>query len=244
MAGHIRPHYRPYINNRLESFFDQKEPDMTFKRYLFDSGGYVARRRNIKISVKEYADCLNRFKVPVGFNLDTNDVEESLRNQAFLEGACKHTYIIPVYHGSDYYSEYRDLIDDFVKRYQFIAVGGIAGGFFAHAIQDEFFKHVFRRTRDQVKVHALGVTREQTLKTFPFFCCDSTSWQGPGRYGNGRAVKTSRKLSFYNKKLHYTMKIIEEMKWFNKLESDITSLWERRGVVWKDDVWGIHEIKN
>ena len=245
-AGALRPSYFPHIDERLESYYEYQKTEPTikrFRRYLLDSGGFVARTRGIEIDVTQYAEFINKHKVPVAFNLDTNDVQETLNNQKYLDNACPQSIIIPVYHASDYVGNSRELIDDYCRDYKYIAMGGYAFVSRTQEQSDEFMKHVFRRTTDKIKVHGLGMSGTRLPKIFPYFSVDSTTWKSPARFANGRAYTEIKGYKKYAKAMHYDSRLIMEIKIFRRLEQEFTSLWEKRGVHWKDDIWGINESK-
>lgn len=222
------------VENRLESFYslNKKRGSVEFKNYLLDSGGFVARTKNIIISVQEYAAYINRYGIKQAFNLDTNDTKATLENQKYLE---KHTnaYILPIYHASDWTSGDL-LIDKFIADgYPYIALGGMAGVTNSRVAEQQFLAHCFKRTRDKVKVHGLGKTAIPTLERFPFYSVDSTSWLSFARYGNSLSddnLMTQMKA----KRKHYLPNTYEEIIRWKQVEREINQLWERRGIVWKD----------
>lgn len=55
----------------------------------------------MKIDVQDFVAFLNKYDVEFAFNLDTNDIEESLSNQRTLD-LNTNTYIMPVYHGVEW----------------------------------------------------------------------------------------------------------------------------------------------
>ena len=226
--------------NKLESYWSLKTlKDLSyitkFDFYLADSGGFVARNKGTVISVEQYAKWLNKWNIPYAFNLDTMDVYETQDNQYYLQ---QHTnsYILPVYHLSDYLSGERELIQDFIDaRYPYIALGGIAGvvpppNFDIH----EFFRYAFRHTLDKIRVHGLGITSKTWLETYPFYSVDSTSWLAPGRFGRMASIQDERVQRYYAKKVHYLESIGEDLTYWIELENYITRLWEKRGVTWTD----------
>lgn len=220
---------------RLESFntLKRKQPSSQFSCLLLDSGGFVARTKGIIISVAEYANYINNHAVKYAFNLDTNDLDETLANQKYLE---KHTnaYIIPIYHESDYKEGNGKLLHNFIKDgYDYIATGGTAGTQGSQDARTDFFDYVFAHTRDTIKVHGLGVTANSLLQRYPFYSVDSTSWLGAARYGNSSATKDKR-VALVRSKEHYIKTTEIEVKHWIKVEAQITKMWAKRGIVWED----------
>jgi len=207
-----------------------KRHNEKFDKILIDSGGYSARTRGVNVKIDDYARYINENNIKTAFNLDTNSVEETMRNQKYLE---KHTgsYIIPIYHYSDYVSKTnRRLLDSFIEGYNYISIGGVAGmklGKRAEVLYD----YVFNKTKDKTKVHGLGITSEKILEKYPFYSVDSTSWLAFSRYGNSCSIKDPRLTKFYNKEVHYSKRNEMEIQHYLKMEKYITNLWEKRGVV-------------
>jgi hypothetical protein len=201
-----------------------------FDKIFLDSGGYSARTRGVIVKVDDYAKYINENDIKIAFNLDTMSVEETMQNQKHLE---KHTssYIVPIYHHSDYVSKKnRRLLDSFIERYNYISIGGVAGmrlGKGAEVLYD----YVFNKTKDKTKVHGLGITSEKILETYPFYSVDSTSWLAFCRYGNSCSIKDPRLTKFYNKAVHYSERLAMEIQHYLKMEKQITRLWDKRGVI-------------
>lgn len=217
--------------HRLESFHSlgKKEPSKGFI-LLLDSGGFVARTRGVPIALQTYISYINRHDVKYAFNLDTNDLKETLSNQQILEKETK-AYIIPIYHLSDYL-ENRELLQDFTSKYPYISVGGVAGENSPISLQEEFYRYVFRHTLDKTKVHGLGITAQPMLERYPWFSVDSTSWLSAARFGNTRTTDDELIAKFNAKKNHYLVNTKAEVEWWINLEEYVTELWAKRGVIW------------
>lgn len=201
--------------------------------YLLDSGGFSARVRGVKISVKEYAQYLNKHKVKFAFNLDPPDNHESLQNLYYLQENTD-TYIIPIFHGQEYEdSKWRPILDYYIDNYPFIALGGIAESRGDRSGRERFFDYVFSKTKDKVAVHGLGTTQQSLLKRYPFYCVDSTSWMQMMRFGSSK-VYSKKMAKVKARKNHYTQNIDDDIQWWLKLEADMTKLWLKRGVNWSD----------
>lgn len=222
-------------NCRLESFYSlsRKAPSTGFD-LLLDSGGFVARTKGIVISVEDYAKYINTFGVKKAFNLDTNDLEETLANQKYLDENCPNCYIIPIYHLSDYLKD-RGLLKQFIDDgYPYIGIGGVAGEGSPVKLQKQFYDYIFNITRDKIKLHGLGITSEPILERYPWYSVDSTSWLSFARYGNSKS--NSRKMAMVKAKgKHYLQNTQEEAHHWAMLERKMTYLWKQRGVVWDND---------
>jgi hypothetical protein len=222
------------VQRYLQSFFYLQKYNLSDllkgKDLLMDSGGFTARTAGKPISVEAYAKWLVANDVRLAFNLDTNDLGETLRNQKYLE---KHTraYIIPIYHLSDYL-EARELLQDFMH-YPYIGLGGVAGERGNVSIKDELYRYVFRHTRDRVRVHGLGITSDYECRNYPFYSVDSSSWLSMARYG--RSLFESELLAHYRSKTQpWLDNSLHECRNWLKWEADCTALWHARGVRWKE----------
>lgn len=205
-----------------------------FKSVLVDSGGFTIRTKNLPFNIQTYVDYINKNNIKLAFNLDTNDLEESLENQRILETKTK-AKILPVYHLSDFVNpKNRDIIDEYVKKYDYISTGGMAGVPHSKELLLKFLSFVFSKTRDKVKVHGLGITSQKILLKYPFYSCDSTSWQSMMRYGSSAVNKNKKVLKFKAKTLHYLENTEDEIKHWVNLQNKITALWLKRGISWKD----------
>lgn len=218
--------------NRLESYWSlkKKAPSQGFT-LLLDSGGFVARLKGTKIDVSEFAKFVNEHKVTMAFNLDTNDLEETLENQKHLEQNTS-AYILPVYHYQDYESGDRSLLQEWIKLYPYIGIGGVVGAKATEEQMDGFFRYVFKHTQDKTKLHGLGITTQKWLEAYPWFSVDSTSWLGAARFGNSKSESDKILSSFNAKNVHYLTVTLQEAKWWARLEQYITELWDKRGVKW------------
>ena len=207
-----------------------------FQNILLDSGGYTARMQNVQIDVKDYANFINKNDIQLAFNLDTNDVKETLFNQGFLETNTS-AYILPVYHFSDYTdNEHKHLLDEMIGNYSYISIGGVAGMKLG-ARKEIFYDYVFSKiskVRNQCKVHGLGITGKNVLEKYPFYSVDSTSWLAFQKFGSSKVVKDKKMRQFLCKTIHYNKRNEIEIRHYLHIEKYITSLWEKRGVKWDE----------
>ncbi len=217
--------------HRLESFHSlgKKEPSKGFT-LLLDSGGFVARTKGVPINLDTYINYIKKHEIKFAFNLDTNDLEQTLSNQRKLIEST-NCYIIPIYHLSDYLQN-RELLHDFINEFPYISVGGVAGENSPISLQEEFYKYVFHHTADKTKVHGLGITAQPMLERYPWFSVDSTSWLSAARFGNTRTTDDEIIAKFNAKKNHYLVNTKAEVEWWLALEQYATDLWTKRGVIW------------
>lgn len=116
------------------------------------------------------------------------------------------------------------------------------------------FKKIFSMfdPKNPPKFHALGCSHQELLEQYPFYSCDSTTWQNCARYGE---VHSFHKLDFKMNRSLTVSKLnpqgmsIDQLHCYmtgdadlrlrlcvesaKKLEAYLTELWERRGIKWK-----------
>ncbi len=205
----------------------------SFDNLLVDSGGYTIRRLGLKVDNNAYINYLNNNKVEIAFNLDTNNLQESLENLKLLHEKTR-TKILPVYHLSEYLNKKeKNIIDYYISKYDYIALGGVAGVRSRGKLLEEFLSFVFLKTRDKIKIHGLGITSKKLLIKYPFYSVDSTSWQSIIRFGQSSTDIHKRLLKYKTKNLNYMKNLIMEIEYWNKSEEDITRLWDIKGITWK-----------
>lgn len=135
---------------------------------LLDSGAFSAWSRGKQISIQEYAEYLAKWQPQEYFNLDViGDPEGTERNQRHLESLGLAP--IPVFH----LGEPMILLDELVKRYGVIGLGGTVGK--PHIQRREWLSKVYSR-HPSVKFHGLGITNRALLEAYPFYSVDSTWW--------------------------------------------------------------------
>lgn len=207
-----------------------------FGDIFIDSGGYTARRNDVNINVGDYQYFLemNKDYISLAANLDVNEVDIALENQKVLEEAYP---VLPVYHWIDFKNKRQDLLEEWCKKYKYIALGGIAGMAVPKATMKNFFNFCFRTIiKYKTKVHGFGICIPELLKTYPFYSVDSTSWLASAKFGRkfefknlrfeAGEEKIGRALAQNNYKFQ-TLQAIQEML---KLEQEITKLWKLRGI--------------
>lgn len=204
-----------------------------------DSGGFTARQQDISPSIKEYIQFL--LTIPknnmVYANLDTSSTEESLSNQKEMEKAGLHP--LPVFHFSEYRDGRLDLLQEWCKKYSYIAIGGVAKVGLTPGQQKRYLNTVFHYTKDKIKLHGFGITGQGVLEEYPFYSADSTTWLSGGRYGkvvtaNGIEGTKKNYIGMKSKEKDYVYLYRKGIEETLKLQEHITSLWDKRGVKWTE----------
>ena len=179
--------YRPYI---LESFFyadaDTERLIPHFGDFLLDSGAFTFMQGkggspNWDEYVERYADFINRNKVKKYFELDIDSVvgyERVKQIRTTLERLTGRP-CIPVWHLSRGLDEYRRMCSE----YDYVAIGGIVSGEIKNTSYHAFPALIKEAHERKAKVHGLGFTALDWLKTCHFDSVDSTAWTTGNRFG-------------------------------------------------------------
>ena len=179
--------YRPYI---LESFFyadeDTERLIPHFGDFLLDSGAFTFMQGkggspNWDEYIERYADFINRNKVQKYFELDIDVVVGYDRVKQFRAKLEKLTNrpCIPVWHLSRGLDEYKRMCDE----YGYVAIGGIVSGEIRKEKYGAFPALIGEAHKRGAKVHGLGFTALDWLKTCHFDSVDSTAWTTGNRFG-------------------------------------------------------------
>lgn len=221
----------------------------TQKNIFIDSGGFSAWSKGVSIDIGEYADFLFKYhnQITTYANLDSiGDMKQTMINQKYLES--RGLSPLPVFHfGEDY-----GLLRDLVSNYKYIALGGMVPIARNRVQLFKFLDSCFSIIQDRIKVHGFGMTGVQTLKRYPFYSVDSTTWLGGSMRaevyqfdsieGTMKCIPTTIKEKANYKTIKFTdnrdkrwmIRVINNAIEWQKFETYITNLWTKRGVIWND----------
>jgi len=236
------------VQDRLYSFFSIKNTPgwlanahKMFPCILLDSGGFVARTKGVEIKIEEYGDFIaqNKQYVFAYANLDYKDTNRTLYNQNYLESRGLHP--VPVYHVDEWLDKKYDLLDSYLAKYPYVALGGAAKDKGGKSVLHPFLSAMFARSKGKTRFHGFGITDVQYLKKYPFYSVDSTSWNQGGRYGNSLEyenfnIKSKKKDMhlFYRKNCGYKRRDDINIEVYLKMINEVNFLWKIRGINWTD----------
>ena len=206
--GHLKYINKLNIKYTLMSYHGLKNREIpkTNSEIFLDSGAYSAYASGKHIDLLEYIKFIKRNKDKVRFyaNLDVigiGNAKKTLRNQRIMEEAGLNP--LPVYHYHEYISkDYKYLIEDFCKKYSYVALGGMANTLKDKKEFIRYLKFCFGYAKKyNTKIHAFGMTSLPILKMFPFYSVDSSSWIAGEKFGtfnlfNGKGMKMFSKNLF------------------------------------------------
>lgn len=139
--------------------------------------------QDVRTYIKNYAEFIKKYmgQLLAYVNLDIiYNAEESWKNQQFLESEGLRP--VPVYHYGEDISHWKRMVDN----YEYIGIGGVAGGVTLQQFvnfADPAFEYLWR-THPDCKVHGFAVTSHQLMTRYPFWSVDSTTWLKHAAYGN------------------------------------------------------------
>tara|TARA_R100000655_G_scaffold34745_1_gene67588 strand:- start:7550 stop:8443 length:894 start_codon:yes stop_codon:yes gene_type:complete len=177
----------------LESFYYIKDWMIPYIQnewnFLLDSGAFTFmndKKNNGNINWNEYtekyADFINKNNIDLFFELDIDSIigiknVEKLRTK--LE-KLTNKQCIPVWHktrGKKYWEK-------MIKEYDYVAIGGLVSNVKYKNKIEKYFPYFIKTAKENnCKVHALGYTSVKSLKKYPFYSVDSTSWIQGNRGG-------------------------------------------------------------
>lgn len=187
----IQKEEKPYT---LESFFyADKQTEEIFipnsKDFMLDSGAFTfmqnaKTRVNWDEYIEKYAEFINRNRIKKYFELDIDSV---VGYKKVLEYRKKLKQLtgrqpIPVWHSNRGQEE-------FIKHcqeYPYVAIGGLVGtgkSEYARKYWKYFPWFINTAHKNSAKIHALGFTSLDGIKSFHFDSVDSTAWTSGNRFG-------------------------------------------------------------
>ena len=230
---------------------------------IFDSGAFSAWSADKKVDVVGYADwateqaknfprvvCVNMDVIPGKFGRTSTLAERkagmalSLKNADYLRS--RGLNVMEVFHQD----EPRDFLDLLLSRQTEKGVLGISPRNDVAvnskiAWQKTLMSYLHQtRGKNFPRTHGLAVTSYDMLCNFPYYSADSSTWSSPFRFGGytdemGKTKKIAakfgvEKITYAQSResvRHLARQGIENQQ---RIGDSITSLWEKRGIVWED----------
>lgn len=119
-----------------------------------------------------------------------------------------------------------------------------------------WLNEVFGIIKDTIKTHGFAVTSHEQLYRYPFYSVDSSSWTAPARFGRIPVFLDNlsmKSVEYKNKKQvmehwdylkhigidelaadNYRVRVKLAIRSFQKLQEMATSIWNKRGISFKD----------
>jgi len=211
------------------------------KSLFMDCGAYSAWTRGQVIDIHDYAKFIkkNLDYIDIYPNLDvkgdTDKTQENLKIMEDIYGLKP----LPVYHLN---TERWEILEDYIEKYDYIAVGAIAGEKSSKSALRNRLNRMFQMAKKDplTKFHGFGLTSAQILTKYPFYSVDSTSWLSANKYGgmldfNGKKVVKINNdyIKFLRTRRGYRDILRMGIEHTLQYEKYLTELWKRRGIYWE-----------
>ena len=208
--------------------------------FFLDSGAFTAFNSKKTIDIDAYIAFLKKNNIKTYAALDViYDPIATAKNLAYMEASGLKP--IPVFHYRTPLSELQKLISD----HDYIALGGLVPLSMKkkelYSWLDTCFSALYAPVRDgKLKVHGFGVSNVEVLKRYPFYSVDSTSWKQGATFGNvtdftdGRMDNLDKnpRYKMLQQKRDWLELNLQNIEAFRKIETFITALWSKRGIVY------------
>ena len=158
-------------------------------RFFADSGAHSARTLGLDLSVDDYGQwCVQHQQwFTIMANLDVIGAPDATRtNQERLEQQY-NLHPMPVFHTGEPFSVLEDYISD---GYTYIALGKLLGN--SQATLRPWLDRCFSLAHGRAVFHGFGLTVWPTLKRYPFYSVDSSSWGSGVRFGTCKLFDAGR----------------------------------------------------
>ena len=194
---------RPHIFKWIE----RNKVNTNKVKLFIDSGAYTCWTKNISIDIDEYIQYLNSIsgEVECYASLDVipgksgsatlptqqESVEasdKSWHNYLYMRSRVKHPdKLLYTFHIGEDYQYLKKALEysDNLGQVGYLGLGGVVGKNDDDIIEflDKCFDIIQQSSNPNVKVHTFGMTRFNTLKQFPIYSTDSTSYIQKGAFG-------------------------------------------------------------
>jgi hypothetical protein len=225
----------------------------TDKKFYLDSGVFTARKKNFDIKLEDLIKFCRMYENRIDhvFNLDMGSYDTQLNNcRQMLKNNIPCIGIIS---NKMSFDEIKRFIDtspyiglSYIKNIH-IATKGNDYEYYLENV----FEYLYKNNYKDVKTHALGLTKYDMLKKFPFYSVDSSTWINPFRFGVAFKFENGQFHSFSHKEKgstlrnggtnialqHHAIKskhdvIKHSAQAFYDMQEFLTKLWTKRGVIW------------
>lgn len=201
----------PYMQKSMISFLNENQDKI---RFLLDSGAFTAHKSGNPIKLDDYCRFLERlpFAPWKYFTLDViGDPVATMKNYETM--LARGFTPIPIFT----IGACIDSFEEYFKTSDIVGVGGIN-----QARDPVGFSRAMLKKANGRKVHLLGFTRFEFLKTYKPHMCDSSSWEQAARYGSTRLFMGGGKplLCVTKEKIKTALKSPDVLSAFKRIKID------------------------
>lgn len=154
--------------------------------------------------------------------------EESWDNYMFFK--ANNFEVLPVFHEDDEW----EYLHRMMKETDYIAISPANDSSVKRRMKR--LDRVYSILKADYKTHGLAATSIQLLKRYPFYSVDSINWKTALLYGRMISGSIPQHQTGQIARTPHGKRLIlrREIKHFVQLEKEMTHLWAKRGIVWKD----------
>ena len=214
------------VQNKLFSYANEKNSAIEWgsNGLMLDSGAFSVFTKGIEVNIDSLIAFIKEHKPEAAIQLDViGDDEKTWSNYRYMREHVPN--VLPVIH----YKASDEHIKRVVEATDYILLGGLVPltrqkpKLFAWL--DYLYANYGLRHK---KIHLLGITTKTVLERYPAYSCDSSSALSINRYpASDPLIRMKQKTEHYTDLYKYG---IDEMM---NLETYITKLWEKRGIIWQ-----------
>jgi len=189
------------VNDQIFYSGKAKGAEQMFVDFTFNEN------EDVRTYLDDYIAFIHKYKEQLtGYvNLDIiYNAEQSWKNQQYMEDNGLRP--IPVFHYGEDFKWLRKYVDE----YEYIGIGGVAGGItlkqFVESLGDKAFEYISQVNPD-IKIHGFAVTSLRLMKRYTWTSVDSTTWLKHAAYGNVMVPKKSNDGKFDYSKTPMTVSV-------------------------------------
>jgi hypothetical protein len=196
-CGCNRLHSQLLDRKLIDIWMEDQNKGNALGKLMIDSGAHTAYYTGQELNVDDYIDYINLIDDHVDFAfqadkvagsggvvIDDNDEapKYNWENYLYMRQRMKSpNKLIPVFHIGEDYSWLKNMLDWRGKNGEMVTYIGIAprqedSWDSKIRFMEKCFQTIKKSTNPNVRTHALGMTKLDTLESFPFTSADSTSW--------------------------------------------------------------------
>jgi len=198
-------------------------------RLMVDSGAFTAWRSGAPIELDAYCSFLSSIRDLAPFNAVQLDVfgDPKRTHENFLEMRRRGHDVMPVFTRGESF----DRLDEFYSHAPYLMFGGITTG-----KDNRAYVNAFMRRNGKRKVHLLGFTDLDFIKTYRPTSVDASSWRSAHRWGSLSVYVGFGKTKKINRKdfaMRPPLEVVDALKRSGATDAMIEALGKQEG--WKNN---------
>ena len=217
--------------------------------FMIDSGAFTIWNTGGSVDREEllafYQAIKTHFPNAHFINLDSIPGKRGQKpNAAEVKRACEESWdnymwfkskgfeVLPVFHEDDEW----EYLHRMMKETDYIAISPANDSSTKRRIK--WLDKVYTILKADYKTHGLAATSVQLLKRYPFYSVDSINWKAASIYGGksskAKGISVDNISALVRNTTARNVIMRREIEHYVALQDEITRLWAKRGVIWKD----------